>query len=158
MRSGGGGELPGLAGDSRYVPVPPARSLSARAMSSIGVRLAVALVALAILAVSLIGGAAAEPSAEPTVRSFLLAWEQGRYWDAATYTTGSPGDVSTALRAEYQQLNAAALFLNMGAIASHGNQAAASFSASVDLGQDGAPWQYQGRFALRRVGSDWKIE
>ena len=158
MRSGGGGELPGLAGDSRYAPVPSARSLPARAMSSIGLRLAVALVALAILAVSLIGGAAAEPSAEPTVRSFLLAWEQGRYWDAATYTTGSRSDVSTALRAEYQQLNAAALFLNMGTIASHGNQAAANFSASVDLGQDGAPWQYQGRFALRRVGTDWKIE
>ncbi len=123
-----------------------------------GVRIAAALAALLILAVSLVGGCAAEPSAEPTVRSFLLAWEQGRYWDAATYTTGSPGTVSTALRAEYQQLNAAALFLNIGRIAVHRGRGEAHFSASVDLGQDGAPWQYQGRFALRRVGTDWKID
>ena len=59
-------------------------------MSPSGLRVAAALVALAILAISLIGGCAAEPSAEPTVRSFLLAWEQGRYWDAASYTKG-PG-------------------------------------------------------------------
>jgi cell division protein FtsI/penicillin-binding protein 2 len=66
--------------------------------------------------------------------------------------------VAAALQAEYQQLNAAALFLNMGPVAVHGNQADADFSASVDLGQDGPPWQYEGRFTLRRVGTDWKID
>ncbi len=55
-------------------------------------------------------------------------------------------------------MNAAALFLNMGTIAVHGDHADATFSASVDLGQDGAPWQYQGRLALRRVGTDWRID
>src|SRR5580693_4132428 len=31
------------------------------------------------------------------------------------------------------------------------------FDADVDLGRGGAPWDYQGSFALRRVGSDWKV-
>jgi cell division protein FtsI/penicillin-binding protein 2 len=163
VRSGSGGDLPDLPRRSTYARprsarIRPARSLSARLISASGLRIAVALVALAILAVSLIGGCAAEPSAEPTVRSFLLAWEQGRYWDAASYTTGSRSVVASALRAEYQQLNAAALFLNMGTISVKGDRADADFSASVDLGQDGAPWQYQGRFGLRRTGTDWKID
>ncbi len=168
MRSGSGGDLPDLPGRSTYgrarsartrsARTGPARTLRARVVSASGLRIAAVLVALAILAVSLIGGCSAEPSAEPTVRGFLLAWEQARYWDAATYTTGSQSAVATALRAEYQQLNAAALFLNMGTIAVHGDQADAAFSASVDLGQDGAPWQYQGRLALRRAGTNWKID
>jgi len=137
---------------------PPVRAPWRRALSAGCVRIAAAFAALLILAVSLFSGCAPEPSAEPTVGSFLLAWEQGRYWDAASYTTGSPDTVSTALRAEYQQLDAAALFLNMGTIAVHGRHGEANFSASVDLGQDGPPWQYQGRFALRRVGTDWKID
>jgi cell division protein FtsI/penicillin-binding protein 2 len=106
----------------------------------------------------LIGGCGAEASAEPTVRGFLLAWEQGRYSEAAGYTTGSPSVVAAALQAEYQQLNAAALFLNMGPVAVRGDQADATFSASVDLGEDGPPWRYEGRFTLRRVGTDWKID
>jgi len=167
VRSGGGGDLPGLPGRSTC-PRPPAvrarparphaaAALPPRLLSPSGLKIAVALVTLAIFAVSLIGGCAAESSAEPTVRGFLLAWEQGRYWDAAGYTTGSPAGVAAALQAEYQQLNAAALFLNMGHIAMHGGQAEADFSASVDLGEDGPPWRYEGRFALRRVGTDWKI-
>jgi cell division protein FtsI/penicillin-binding protein 2 len=168
VRSGGGGDLPDLPGGSTYSRPPaartrpararPARTLPPRLLSASGLKIAAALVTLAIFAISLIGGCAAESSAEPTVRGFLLAWEQGRYWDAARYTTGSPAGVAAALQAEYQQLNAAALFLNMGAIAVHGNQADADFSASVDLGADGPPWRYEGRFTLRRVGTDWKID
>lgn len=148
MRSGSGGELSRLA----------ARALSVRTWPAGALRVAAALLALTIVAIGLIGGCAAEPSAEPTVRSFLLAWEQGRYWDAASYTTGSRSAVAAALQAEYEQLGAAALYLTMGAIAVQGDQAHAEFSASVDLGQDGAPWTYLGRFALTRIGTDWKID
>ena len=116
------------------------------------------MIAVSILALSLIGGCAAEPSAEPTVRSFLLAWEQGRYWDAAGYTTGTRGAVANELRGAYRQLGAAALFLSMGMITVNGGRANARFFASVDLGQDGAPWRYQGAMTLARVGNDWKIQ
>lgn len=151
----------------RDAEVPPASTAAAaatriavavRRLPPSALRLVAALLAMAILALSLIGGCAAEPSAEPTVRSFLLAWEQGRYWDAAAYTTGARSSVAAALRGEYRQLGAAALFLNLGPIGVHGNHAEAHFYASVDLGQDGAPWRYEGEFTLRRVGGNWKIE
>jgi cell division protein FtsI/penicillin-binding protein 2 len=105
----------------------------------------------------MIGGCAAEPSAEPTVRSFLIAWQQGRYWDAAGYTTGTRAAVASSLRGAYRQLGAAALFLSMGRISAHNGRATAHFFASVDLGQDGAPWRYEGSFNLTRAGNDWKI-
>ena len=130
---------------------------SARRLPASALRLIAALLAVVILALSLVGGCAAEPSAEPTVRSFLLAWQQTRYWDAAAYTTGNQRAVAAALRGEYQKLGAAALFLSLGHIAVQGDQADARFSASVDLGQDGAPWRYEGQFRLRRAGTDWKI-
>ncbi|MGE5292868.1 MAG: penicillin-binding transpeptidase domain-containing protein [Micromonosporaceae bacterium] len=116
------------------------------------------MISVGILALSLVGGCAAEPSAEPTVRSFLLAWEQGRYWDAAGYTTGTRSAVANALRGAYRQLGAAALFLSMGMIRVNDGRANARFFASVDLGQDGAPWRYQGAMTLARVGNDWKIQ
>lgn len=150
--------------DAEVTPASTAAEAAARVVVAIrrlppgALRLAAALLAMAILALSLIGGCAAEPSAEPTVRGFLLAWEQSRYWDAAAYTTGTRSSVAAALRSEYRQLGAAALFLNLGHITAHGDQALARFSASVDLGQDGAPWRYEGGFMLRRVGANWKIQ
>ncbi len=154
MHSGHGADAPGLSNRGWAAEIIAA----ARRLPVGGLRLVAALLAVAILALSLIGGCAAEPSAEPTVRNFLLAWEQGRYTDAAAYTTGAPHLVAAALRGEYQQVGAAAVFLNMGNISVHGDHADARFHVSVDLGQDGAPWRYQGEFALRRVGTDWKIE
>ena len=35
--------------------------------------------------------------------------------------------------------------------------ATAQFQASVDLGQDGAAWDYQGHFTLRKVAGRWKV-
>src|SRR6266566_1181216 len=154
VHSGHGADAPGLSNRGWAAEIIAA----ARRLPVGGLRLVAALLAVAILALSLIGGCAAEPSAEPTVRNFLLAWEQGRYNDAAAYTTGAPHLVAAALRGEYQQVGAAAVFLNMGNISVHGDHADARFHVSVDLGQDGAPWRYQGEFALRRVGTDWKIE
>ena len=100
---------------------------------------------------------APEPAAEPTVQAFLLAWESGQYPAAAALTTGAPAQVTAALDGAYRQVGAAAFTLAMASITQDGNKAYARFNASVDLGRGGAPWNYQGSFELRRVGSDWKV-
>lgn len=108
-------------------------------------------------AVGFAGGLWSTPSAEPTVQAFLLAWQEQQYQAAAELTTGKPVVVAAALRDAYLQLDAAAFHLGMGKITQHGNSAQAAFQASVDLGQDGAPWNYDGRFRLRQTASGWKV-
>jgi cell division protein FtsI/penicillin-binding protein 2 len=110
-----------------------------------------------VLALMLVSARSPDPSVEPTVQQFLLAWEQGQYRTAAALTTGDPNVVTAALRTAYQQLNAADITLSMGRITQHGDTGVAQFNASIDLGRSGAPWQYQGQFALRRIGSTWKV-
>ncbi|HEY3733788.1 MAG TPA: penicillin-binding transpeptidase domain-containing protein, partial [Streptosporangiaceae bacterium] len=121
-------------------------------------RLGALLVVAAVIAAGLLGGRAPDASAEPTVQSFLLDWEQGQYLHAGELTTGDPQAVALALRTSYQQLDAAAVSMSIGAISQHGNTAEAHFQASVDLGQDGAPWAYEGRFALAWTGSGWRVK
>jgi cell division protein FtsI/penicillin-binding protein 2 len=108
-------------------------------------------------AVGFAGGLWSTPSAEPTVQAFLLAWQQQQYQTAAQLTTGNPAAVAAALQDAYLQLDAAAFFVAMGPVSQHGNTADAGFRASVDLGQDGPPWNYNGRFRLRLTGSTWKV-
>jgi cell division protein FtsI/penicillin-binding protein 2 len=110
-----------------------------------------------LLAGLALGWAAPDPSAEPTVQAFLLAWENGDYAAAAALTTGAPGQVSAALSNAYRQLGAADISLGMAGITQRSKTADARFSASVNLGRGGAPWNYTGSFALRRVGSAWKV-
>ena len=106
-----------------------------------------------------LGWASPEPSAEPTVQAFLLAWENGDYANAATLTTGAPAvAVAAAMESAYQQLGAADLVLTMGDITQHGDTADAHFRASVDLGRGGQPWTYTGNFVMRREGGGWKVE
>ena len=139
MRSGG-------VADTLWPPPPAVLRATAAVLT------AVALVG------SLIIGSGTEPSAEPAVRSFLLDWSQGDFASAAGFTTGEPHAVATALYGASQQLGAAALQLSMGAVRQHGNHAEAIFHASVDLGPSSAPWQYDGKIPLQRIGSGWKIE
>jgi cell division protein FtsI/penicillin-binding protein 2 len=108
-------------------------------------------------AVGFADGLWSTPSAEPTVQAFLLAWQQKQYRAAAELTTGEPDVVTAALQDAYLQLDAAAFFVAMGPISQHGDTAHAAFRASVDLGQDGPPWNYNGGFDLRQTGSGWKI-
>jgi hypothetical protein len=103
------------------------------------------------------GGLWSTPSAEPTVEAFLLAWQDNQYQAAAQLTTGNPAMVARALQDAYRQLDAAAFYLSMGPISQHGNQARATFQASVDLGQDGAPWNYNGHFGLRQTPAGWRV-
>jgi cell division protein FtsI/penicillin-binding protein 2 len=121
-------------------------------------KLGAAGVVVLLLIIGVAGGfASGEPSAEPAAEQFLLAWAQGQYKNAAALTTGAPATVTTALRTAYQQLGAAAYYLSMGPISQHGGTAEAHFYASVDLGQDGAPWNYEGHFTLRKTPAGWLV-
>ena len=138
-------------GESRVRGVRP-RTTRGRVIAAAGATV-VLLVGLAL------GWASPEPSAEPTVQSFLLAWENGDYASAAALTTGAPAvAVAAAMESAYQQLGAADLSLSMGNIAQRGDTADAHFKASVNLGRGGPPWTYTGNFAVRRVGGGWKVQ
>jgi cell division protein FtsI/penicillin-binding protein 2 len=127
-------------------------------LRSARVRLVAAASATALLLLGLaLGWATPEPTAEPTVQAFLLAWENGQYAAAAALTTGTPATVAAALHEAYTDVGAAAVTVGMGTVTQHGSTASAQFDASVDLGRGGAPWNYQGSFNLRRAGSGWKI-
>ena len=118
---------------------------------------AAGLVAALLVAGIATGIVSGEPSAEPAAQNFLLAWAQGQYKEAAALTTGPPGPVTVALRTAYQQLGAAAYYLSMGQVSQHSGVATAYFHASVDLGQDGAAWDYTGHFTLRKLSGSWKV-
>jgi cell division protein FtsI/penicillin-binding protein 2 len=120
-------------------------------------RVIIAVLVLGFTTIVFTGGLWSSPSAEPTVQQFLLDWQQRSYAAAAALTTGRPAEVTTELANAYSGLSAAAFYLNMGQISQAGGTATARFTASVDLGQDGAPWQYTGNFTLRRVGPSWKV-
>jgi Penicillin binding protein transpeptidase domain/NTF2-like N-terminal transpeptidase domain len=119
-------------------------------------KLVIAALVLAFVAVGFTGFLST-PSAEPTVQAFLLNWQQKSYSAAAALTTGNPQKVAAALKNAYRGLDAAAFMLTMGPIRQSGSTATARFTASVDLGQDGAPWVYGGQFTLTKSGGDWKI-
>ncbi len=139
-------------------PVPgPRRRAGGIFTRSALLRVCGVVVVLGLVAAGLLGGRAPGTSAETTVQSFLLDWEQGNYGEAAQLTTGNPAAVAAALRAAYTQLDAAALYLSIGSVAQNGDTAHAQFGASVDLGEDGAAWNYTGRFALGWTGSTWKV-
>jgi cell division protein FtsI/penicillin-binding protein 2 len=122
------------------------------------VRLVAAVGATALLLLGLaLGWVTPEPTAEPTVQSFLLDWEHGQYAAAGGLTTGAPAGVAAALQDAYQDVGAAAITLGLAAVTQHGSTASAQFDASVDLGRGGPPWNYRGSFDLRRVGSGWKV-
>jgi cell division protein FtsI/penicillin-binding protein 2 len=122
------------------------------------VRLIAAAGATALLLIGLaVGWVTPAPTAEPTVQSFLLDWENGWYAAAAGLTTGAPAGVAAALADAYRDVGAAATTLSMAAVVQHGSTATAHFDASVDLGRGGESWNYRGSFDLRRVGSGWKI-
>jgi cell division protein FtsI/penicillin-binding protein 2 len=142
---------------ARQAPGRPALPASGLRASLTPKRVVAAVCAVAVLALMLVSAKSPDPSAEPTVQQFLLAWEQGEYRMAAALTTGDPNVVTAALRTAYQQLDAADITLSMGRIIQHGDTGEAQFNASIDLGRSGAPWLYQGQFALHRIGSDWKV-
>jgi cell division protein FtsI/penicillin-binding protein 2 len=111
-----------------------------------------------VLVIGMATGFGSEPSAEPTAESFLLDWQQQQYRAAGALTDTQPGTVAAFLSAAFAQLDAGQLFISMNSIVQHGSKATASFTASVDLAQQGRIWKYQGQFGLRRTGSGWKVD
>lgn len=119
-------------------------------------RAAVALAgALAVTATS--AGCFAEPSALPTVRDFLVAWQAGHYADAAKQTDGDRKAVAAALRALPSQLDLASLHLSLGPLRQNGDDAVSQFEVRIDLGDNGPPWDYRGQMHLRRRNGEWKV-
>jgi len=116
------------------------------------------IVAVGVLVIGLAAGFGSELSAEPTAQAFLFDWQQQQYAAAGTLTTAPPGAVAADLRGAVAQLDAAQLFLSMKSVHQHGRTADATFTATVDLAQQGRVWTYDGHFGLRRVGDDWKVE
>jgi cell division protein FtsI/penicillin-binding protein 2 len=111
-----------------------------------------------LLAVGFADGFGSEPSAESTVQSFLLAWQDGNYPAAAALTSGAAGPVSAQLAAAYTDLDASNEFFAMHHVTQHGSSAEASYKATVDLAQAGKQWTYTGRFALTLRNGRWVVD
>jgi cell division protein FtsI/penicillin-binding protein 2 len=118
---------------------------------------ALAIVTVGVLVIGLATGFGSELSAEPTAQAFLYDWQQQQYTAAAALTTAAPDSVATSLRGAFAQLDAAQLILSMKSVVQHGGTAQASFTATIDLAQQGRVWTYRGQFGLRRVGDGWKV-
>ena len=140
---------------SRHRKQPERRGIA----SSGKLRLAAALVVLAgLLAAGFANGFGNEVSAESTVQSFLLDWQQGDYTAAAALTTGGTGAVRTQLAAAYTDLDASNEFFAMHHVTQHGDTAVATFKATVDLAQAGMQWTYTGKFGLTSRNGHWVID
>ena len=111
-----------------------------------------------VLVIGLAAGFGSELSAEPTAQAFLLDWQQQHYAAAGALTSGSAGPAAADLKDAFAQLDATQLFLTMNSITQHGGTAEASFTASVDLAEEGRVWVYHGRFGLSQVGGAWKVQ
>jgi cell division protein FtsI/penicillin-binding protein 2 len=114
------------------------------------------IVTVGILVIGLATGFGSELSAEPTAQAFLFDWQQQHYAAAGALTTASP-DAAAGLKDAFAQLDATQLFLTMNSVTQHGGTAEASFTASVDLAEEGRVWIYHGRFGLSSVGGTWKV-
>jgi cell division protein FtsI/penicillin-binding protein 2 len=120
----------------------------------------VVLVATAgVLSWGFVTGFNTEPSAEGAVQNFLLDWQQGDFTQAAQLTTGAGTyqEVAAQLSAAYSDLDASAVYLSMGPVTQHGNTAAASFEATIDLADGSHQWTYPGKFGLTSVHGKWYV-
>ena len=163
VRPAPGGSRPAPAGSrsARHVapsPGRPSRKASPAVRRAKRSRIAaVAIAAIGILVIGLATGFGSELSAEPTAQSFLLAWQQQQYAAAGALTTAPANTVAAGLRGAAAQLDAPQLYLSMKSVVQHGSTANASFTATVDLAQQGRVWTYQGHFRMRQVGGAWKV-
>jgi cell division protein FtsI/penicillin-binding protein 2 len=110
-----------------------------------------------LLVTAMSSGCFAEPSPLPTVRDFLVAWQNGNYRQAAKQTTGDRATVAKALAAVPSQLDLASLHLAIGHVHKHGDDATAEFEVRIDLGDNGPPWDYRGEMRLHRFEGRWKV-
>lgn len=106
---------------------------------------------------TLLAGCLADPLPDRTVRNFLLAWQQGRYADAAELTTGKQRRVVQALRSAKRELNARDLQMKIESVEVHGRRATSTFRVRMWLDGIGRRWTYQGHMQLRRRNGTWKV-
>jgi cell division protein FtsI/penicillin-binding protein 2 len=116
------------------------------------------IVVVGVLVIGLATGFGSELSAEPAAEAFLLAWQQQHYAAAGALTSAAPGAAAADLKDAFAQLDATQLFLNMNSVTQHGGTAEATFTASVDLAEEGRVWIYHGRFGLSRADGTWKVQ
>jgi cell division protein FtsI/penicillin-binding protein 2 len=116
------------------------------------------IVTVGVLVIGLATGFDSEPSAEPVAQAFLLDWQLQHYAAAGALTSASPGTAAVDLKGAFAQLDATQLFLTMDSVTQHGDTAVASYTASVDLAEEGRVWTYQGRFGLSQSGGTWKVQ
>lgn len=119
---------------------------------------AVVIVVIGVIVFGCAIGLGTEQSAEGTVQSFLLDWQSQNYAAAGSLTTAAPPTVAAELKGTFGQLDATALYLSMNSIVQHGSTAEATFTASVDLAEEGRVWTYHGRFGLTSSGGSWLVD
>ncbi|MDN3355614.1 penicillin-binding transpeptidase domain-containing protein [Actinomadura sp. DC4] len=110
-----------------------------------------------LMVTTAVSGCFAEPSPLPTVRDFLVAWQNGNYSGAAKQTNGDRKMVAEALESLPGQLDLAALHLALGHVRKDGDDATAQFEVRIDLGDNGPPWDYGSQMRLHRSGGNWKV-
>ncbi|GAA1469186.1 penicillin-binding transpeptidase domain-containing protein [Nocardiopsis exhalans] len=98
------------------------------------------------------------PSPEVAVRSFLLAWQDGNYAEAARHTTGDPAQVEQALADVHDQLDLASIRFDLGQIATESGTANAEFGVNADLGIGDPMWNYTGQMSLTNGAAGWQID
>ncbi|MCO5998830.1 penicillin-binding transpeptidase domain-containing protein [Actinoallomurus rhizosphaericola] len=113
--------------------------------------------AAALLATTATAGCFAEPSPLPTIRNFLVSWQNGNYRNAAKETDGDRTAVAAVLSALPSQLDLASLRLALGRVRQTGEDATAQFAVSIDLGDGGQPWSYGSSMRLHRTNGKWKV-
>ena len=153
------GSAPRRPRSARHGSGPSARRSEPASRQTRRARIAGLLIfAVGVLVIGLASGFGSELSAEPTAQAFLLDWQQQHYAAAGALTSASPGTAAAGLKVTFAQLDATQLFLTMNSVTQHGGTAEASFTASVDLAEEGRVWAYRGRFGLSRVGGAWKVQ
>ena len=116
------------------------------------------IITVGILVIGLATGFGSELSAEPTAQAFLFAWQQQHYATAGALTSAPPGTAAAGLKDAFAQLDATQLFMTMNSVTQHGSTAEASFTATVDLAEEGRVWVYHGRFELSQADGAWKVQ
>jgi cell division protein FtsI/penicillin-binding protein 2 len=115
------------------------------------------IITVGVLVIGLATGFGSELSAEPTAQAFLLAWQQQHYAAAGALTSAPPGTAAAGLKDAFAQLDATQLFMTMNSVTQHGSTAEASFTATVDLAEEGRVWVYHGRFEMSQADGAWKV-
>ena len=153
------GDAPRPAGAARGRGHRHRKTTERRSQLSKKKRMAGALVVvIGVLAVGFTNGFGGAGSAESTVQTFLLDWQQGSYAQAAALTNGGTAHVKAQLTAAYTDLNATNAFFAMKGVTQHGDTAVATFKATVDLAQAGQQWSYTGQFGLSLKSGQWVVD